>query len=148
MDSPGPTTELCATELRAPAEPIAAASTTPLATNRVRAMVANNTMVRLISTAAFLQGSEVSSVGRLNSQRPLSVTCLAYLRIGTGVSLKWAIFVVTWAWLAGSELLRIPKRRSSQNFYSTHFLGDQGGLGAHIRVGTSSGPYFIANSLE
>jgi hypothetical protein len=27
------------------------------------------------------------------------------LRIGTGVSLKWAIFVVTWAWLAGSELL-------------------------------------------
>jgi hypothetical protein len=26
--------------------------------------------VRLISTAAFLQGSEVSSVGRLNSQRP------------------------------------------------------------------------------
>src|SRR5215210_5332658 len=43
MDSPGPTTELCA-----PAEPIPAASTTPLATNRVRAMVANNTMVRLI----------------------------------------------------------------------------------------------------
>src|SRR5829696_7660984 len=136
MDSPGPTTEPCA-----PAEPIlVTARATPLATKRVRAMVANNTMVRLISTAAFLQGSEVSSVGRLYSRRPLSVTCLAYLRIGTGVSLKWAIFVVTWAWLAGSELLRIPKRRSSQNFYSTHFLGDQGGLGAHIRVGTSSGP--------
>ena len=43
MDSPGPTTELSA-----PAEPIVAASTTPLATNRVRAMVANNSMVRLI----------------------------------------------------------------------------------------------------
>src|SRR5215210_6961628 len=43
MDSPGPTTELCA-----PAELIPAASATPLATNRVRAMVANNAMVRLI----------------------------------------------------------------------------------------------------
>jgi hypothetical protein len=42
------------------------------------------------------------------------------LRIGTGVSLKWAIFVVTWALLAGSELRRMPKRRSSQNSYSTH----------------------------
>src|SRR5215218_9225040 len=72
MDSPGPTTELCATELCAPAEPIPAASTTPLATNRVRAMVANNTMVRLISTAAFLQGSEVSSGVRLDSRRPFT----------------------------------------------------------------------------
>ena len=87
----------------APAEPIAVASTTPLATNRVRAMVANNTMVRLIRSPPSVRG-RVSSVGRLNSRRPLSVTCLAYLRIGTGVSLKWAIFVVTWAWLAGSEL--------------------------------------------
>src|SRR5215216_6305674 len=43
MDSPGPTTELCA-----PAEPIAVASTTPLATNKVRAMVATSSMVRLI----------------------------------------------------------------------------------------------------
>src|SRR5215208_7088648 len=42
MDLPGPTTKLCA-----PVEPIAA-SATPLATNKVRAMVANNTMVRLI----------------------------------------------------------------------------------------------------
>src|SRR5829696_738290 len=64
MDSPGPTTELCA-----PVEPIAA-SATPLATNRVRAMVLNNNMVCLISRAAFLQGSEVSSVGRLSSRRP------------------------------------------------------------------------------
>jgi hypothetical protein len=50
MDSPGPTTELCA-----PAEPIlVTARATPLVTNTVRAMVANNTMVRLISRAAFL----------------------------------------------------------------------------------------------
>src|SRR5215211_4798866 len=43
MDSPGPTTELSAA-----AEPTPAARATPLATNTVRAMVANNTMVRLI----------------------------------------------------------------------------------------------------
>jgi hypothetical protein len=50
MDSPGPTTELCA-----PAEPIlVTARATPLATNRVRAMVANNSMVRLIKRPAFL----------------------------------------------------------------------------------------------
>jgi hypothetical protein len=54
----------------------------------------------------------VSSVGRLNSRRPLSVTCVAYLRIGTGVSLKWAIFGVTWALLAVSELRRIPIPRT------------------------------------
>src|SRR5215210_5180589 len=53
MDSPGPTTELCA-----PAEPILAASTTPLATNRVRAMVANNTMVRLIKRPPLCRGAE------------------------------------------------------------------------------------------
>src|SRR5215218_1628280 len=90
MDSPGPTTELCATELRAPAEPIAAASTTPLATNRVRAMVANNTMVRLISTAAFLQGSEVSSGVRLDSRRPFTsnrrITQIGYLWCCLGVA--------------------------------------------------------------
>src|SRR3712207_6833322 len=49
MDSPGPTTELCA-----PAEPIPTASATPLATNRVRAMVLNINMVRLIGRASFL----------------------------------------------------------------------------------------------
>src|SRR5215217_3658585 len=43
MDSPGPTTELCAAT-----EPTPTASATPLATNKVRAMVANNNMVRLI----------------------------------------------------------------------------------------------------
>src|SRR5215211_5287785 len=64
MDSPCPTTELCA-----PAEPIVA-SATPLATNRVRAMVVNDTMVRLIRRASFLQGRGVSSVVRLDSQRP------------------------------------------------------------------------------
>src|SRR3712207_5595554 len=44
MDSPGPTTELCA-----PAEPIlVTARATPLATNRVRAIVAISNIVRLI----------------------------------------------------------------------------------------------------
>src|SRR5215213_11660720 len=53
MDSPGPTTELCA-----PAEPTPTASATPLATNRVRAMVANNTMVRLIKRPPLCRGAE------------------------------------------------------------------------------------------
>src|SRR5215216_3365129 len=43
MDSPGPTTELCAAT-----EPTPTASATPLATNKVRAMVATSSMVRLI----------------------------------------------------------------------------------------------------
>src|SRR5215211_6279045 len=43
MDSPGPTTELSAA-----AEPTPATRASPLATSKVRAMVANNTMVRLI----------------------------------------------------------------------------------------------------
>src|SRR5687768_13973761 len=65
MDSPGPTTELCA-----PAEPIlVTARATPLATNTVRAMVANNTMVRLIRSAAFPQGV-ARVVVRRHSQRP------------------------------------------------------------------------------
>ena len=51
-------------------EPTPAAGATPLATDRVRAMVVNNTMVRLIRRTAFLQGGGVSSVGRLYSQRP------------------------------------------------------------------------------
>src|SRR5919112_455144 len=46
------------------------ASATPLATKRVRDMVANNSMVRLIRRAAFLQGGGVSSVVRLDSRRP------------------------------------------------------------------------------
>jgi hypothetical protein len=49
MDSPGPTTALCA-----PAEPTPAARVIPLAISRVSAMVANNTMVRLIGRPAFL----------------------------------------------------------------------------------------------
>jgi hypothetical protein len=52
MDSPGPTTELLA-----PAEPIPTARATPLATKKVRVMVVNNGMVRLIRRAAFLQGA-------------------------------------------------------------------------------------------
>src|SRR5215208_4749219 len=63
MDSPGPTTELSA-----PAEPIVAASTTPLATNRVRAMVLNKTMVRLIKRASFL----VAPCGLRSTNLPIS----------------------------------------------------------------------------
>src|SRR5215210_5028573 len=48
IDSPGPTTELSAL-----AVPTPAASASPLATSRVRAIVANNSMVRLISRPAF-----------------------------------------------------------------------------------------------
>src|SRR5215212_9657271 len=43
MDSPSPKTELCDTE-----DPNPAASATPLATKRVRIMVATSSMVRLI----------------------------------------------------------------------------------------------------
>src|SRR5215213_7626578 len=43
MDSPGPTTELSAA-----AEPTPAARASPLATSKVRAIVANNSTVRLI----------------------------------------------------------------------------------------------------
>src|SRR5215213_9466400 len=53
MDSPGPTTLFAAC-----AEPIAVASATPLATNRVRAMVANNTMVRLIKRPPLCRGAK------------------------------------------------------------------------------------------
>src|SRR5215210_6436968 len=53
MDSPGPTTLFAAC-----AEPIAVASATPLATNTVRAMVANNTMVRLIKRPPLCRGAK------------------------------------------------------------------------------------------
>src|SRR5215210_1156315 len=53
MDSPGPTTELCAAT-----EPTPTASATPLATNRVRAMVANNNMVRLIKRPPLCRGAK------------------------------------------------------------------------------------------
>ena len=46
---PGPTTELSAA-----AKPTPAVSASPLAISRVRAMVANNGMVRLIKRPAFL----------------------------------------------------------------------------------------------
>src|SRR5215207_4008645 len=64
MDSPGPTTELCA-----PAEPTPTASATPLATNRVRAMVANNTMVRLIKRPPLCRGAKKEE--RCQSPAPL-----------------------------------------------------------------------------
>src|SRR5215218_11037707 len=53
MDSPGPTTELCAAT-----EPTPTASATPLATNRVRAMVANNSTVRLIKRPPLFRGAK------------------------------------------------------------------------------------------
>src|SRR5215211_8152808 len=54
MDSPGPTTLFAAC-----AEPIlVTASATPLATNTVRAMVANNTMVRLIKRPPLCRGAK------------------------------------------------------------------------------------------
>src|SRR5215218_269175 len=53
MDSPGPTTELCA-----PAEPIPTASATPLATKRVRIMVATSSMVRLIKRPPLWRGAK------------------------------------------------------------------------------------------
>src|SRR5919106_6191169 len=99
MDSPGPTTLFAAC-----AEPIAAPSTTPLATNRVRAMVANNTMVRLIRRAAFLQGGGVSSVVRRHSRRPFisnrrSIVPYRGRRI-TQMDYLWSYLEL----LAGSEL--------------------------------------------
>src|SRR5215217_6744067 len=63
MDSPGPTTLFAAC-----AEPIAVASATPLATNRVRAIVANNTMVRLIKRPPLCRGAKEE---RLQTLAPL-----------------------------------------------------------------------------
>src|SRR5215211_3568840 len=64
MDSPGPTTLFAAC-----AEPIlVTASATPLATNTVRAMVANNTMVRLIKRPPLCRGAKQE---RCQSPAPL-----------------------------------------------------------------------------
>jgi hypothetical protein len=52
---------------------------------------------------------------------PLSVTFAPYSFMGAGVSLKWAIFGVTWAWLAGSELPKNRGRRNSQNSVKANF---------------------------
>src|SRR5215217_8214281 len=70
MDSPGQTTELCG-----PAEPnLVTARATPPATNRVRAMVVNNAMVRLISRAAFLQWGGVRCLVQLH-ERFWAISC-------------------------------------------------------------------------
>src|SRR5215210_358994 len=53
IDSPGPTTELFAE-----AEPTPAASASPLATSRVRAVVANNSTVRLIKRPPLSRGAK------------------------------------------------------------------------------------------
>src|ERR671912_1969446 len=63
MDSPGPTTLFAAC-----AEPIAVARATPLATNTVRAMVTNNTMVRLIKRPPLCRGAKEE---RCQSPAPL-----------------------------------------------------------------------------
>src|SRR5829696_3250215 len=104
MDSPGPTTELCA-----PAEPTPTASATPLATNRVRAMVANNTMVRLIKRPPLCRGAkeercQTPAPLRNEGSIPLSGGDVCALAQSVPHSTKEAL-----------ELPRIPKRRSSQN---------------------------------
>src|SRR5215204_4950273 len=53
MDSPGPTTLFAAC-----AEPIAVARATPLATKRVRIMVATSSMVRLIKRPPLCRGAK------------------------------------------------------------------------------------------
>src|SRR5215213_8574000 len=53
MDSPGPTTLFAAC-----AEPIAVARATPLATKRVRIMVATSSMVRLIKRPPLSRGAK------------------------------------------------------------------------------------------
>src|SRR5215211_7277088 len=126
MDSPGPTTELCA-----PAEPIlVTARATPLATNRVRAMVANNTMVRLIRRAAFLQGGGVSVVVRRHSRRPFisnrrSINAvsgqtyhsneLSLLLLGRGLR------VANFLELRQCEVRRILLKRTSENAQNANF---------------------------
>jgi hypothetical protein len=52
---------------------------------------------------------------------PLSVTFAPYSFMGAGVSLKWAIFGVTWALLAGDELRRTPLWRGSHSGHSRKF---------------------------
>src|SRR5215211_486368 len=136
MDSPGPTTELCA-----PAEPTPAASATPLATNRVRAMVVNNGMVRLIRRPPFLQRngvSSVSSVVRLDSRRPLFSNIRSILPYGgqayhsnrlSLVLLGRCLRVANFRELRKSEvqLLRIPLPRTPVNRASAR-EGSLGGI--------------------
>src|SRR5215212_6395057 len=102
MDSPGPTTLFAAC-----AEPIATASATPLATKRVRIMVATSSMVRLIKRPPLsVEGRRKKGV----RPPPRYVTKAAY-------SCLRAVYV-----RHGTKYDRAPrKRRTSQNFYSTHF---------------------------
>src|SRR5215213_7637264 len=100
------------------------ARATPLATNRVRAMVANNTMVRLIRRPAFLQGNGVSSVCsvvRLASQRPFVSnrrTILPYRgRCITQMGYLWCCLGVA----CYSELPRTLVMRTSENPQNANF---------------------------
>src|SRR5215212_5234476 len=104
MDSPGPTTELCA-----PAEPIPTASATPLATKRVRIMVATSSMVRLIKRPPLCRGAKEE---RCQSPAPLR---------NEGSILHYEQRVcapaqyVLQSTKVASELLRIPLPRTPVN---------------------------------
>src|SRR5215207_5799677 len=118
MDSPGPTTELCA-----PAEPIPTARATPLATKRVRIMVATSSMVRLIKRPPLsVEGRRKKGVRpppRYVTKAAYSCLRGVYVRHGTKYDRaprKRPNFVE----LRVCELRRMPKRRTSQNSYSTH----------------------------
>src|SRR5215212_5618144 len=82
MDSPSPKTELCDTE-----DPNPAASATPLATNRVRVMVANSSMVRLIKRPPLsVEGRRkkgVSPPPRYVTKAAYSCLRVMYVRHGT-----------------------------------------------------------------
>src|SRR5215218_1288084 len=100
------------------------ASATPLATNRVRAMVVNNGMVRLIRRPPFLQRngvSSVSSVVRLDSRRPLLSNIRSILPYGrrriTQIGYLWCYLGVACAW-------RTSENRKKANFaeYLFHAL--------------------------
>src|SRR5215218_5604745 len=104
MDSPGPTTELCA-----PAEPIPTASATPLATKRVRIMVATSSMVRLIKRPPlFSRGAKEE---RCQSPAPLrnEGSILLYEQRVCAPA-QYVLQSTTEA----SELLRIPLPRLSE----------------------------------
>src|SRR5215208_6755111 len=109
IDSPGPTTELCAAT-----EPTPTVSATPLATKRVRAMVANNTMVRLIKRPPLsVEGRRKKGV----RPPPRYVTKAAYPCL-RGMYVRHDTKHVRAP--RSAELPRTPSTRSSQNSYSTH----------------------------
>src|SRR5215216_2075870 len=102
IDSPGPTTELCAAT-----EPTPTVSATPLATKRVRSIVANNNMVRLIKRPPLsVEGRRKKGV----RPPPRYVTKAAYSCL-RGVYVRH-----------GTKYARAPrKRRTSENPQNANF---------------------------